>query len=427
MHARVCSRLVAVVAAMLVLAIAGVVLLLATAGHSQWLKNRLSRVVLEGTQRTLTIDGDLDWTLSMTPAIVIRLGHATLSERNGTQVFAAIDDARISLRLRPLLSRQVVIDRIELSGLKATVVRHADGTLNIDDLLAPHKRDGNPLQFSVGSMHVSAGEFVWLDEAASRRATLGDIRFDAGPLARTAAGALEFSAQLRASPVDEAGIRLKARYDLDFDSPTPRFMLDHIETQLSARAGATRFDGGMNASAAFDFPTQTLRFDDLVGTLAIAGTQPPLPPISLAGSLRADFARRTAGGRLTLTDASDDSHVVATFDVPSLAPLSLVADIDVDRFDADRFLPAHPSSGQANAAAPGASLPALPGFLRGTLRIGSLHIAGATLRNLHFALGDAAKGDGNLGALRIPEQADRTRSPGKNPTRKERHAARAPA
>lgn len=418
-----------------VMAIAGIVatsvLLLMFLAHTPWLANRVSRIVHDETQRTLTLDGGLSWTFSMTPAVEIRLGHATLSERNDARPFAAIDGARVTLRLRPLLSRQIVIDSIELSGPKVTVVRHADGTLNVDDLLAPRKHDAQPLQFSIASTRIAGGAFVWLDEAASRRIALEDLRLDIGRLGRASSGPLEFSAQLRAPSVDEAAIRLKARYDVDFDAGVThsRFVLDDFGIALSAKVGDKRLDGKIGASGIFDAATQTLRLDDVAATLTLAGTQPPQQQplsLSLKGDAHADLARRSAGGRLT--GAFDDSPVAASFDVPGFSPMSLVVDIDIDRLDADRYLSAF--SGRSAPGAPKSALPTLstpPALsgLRGTLHIGRLHIAGATLRNLHFDVGDAV--DGNLGAFRMPGQSGPARPTGKTGMRKDRHAAHTPA
>src|SRR5690242_12195053 len=94
------------------------------------LKAELTRVVQEKKQRTLAIDGELS--LSFWPNVGVRLGHTTLSEHASAETFAAIDAARVSVAVMPLLSKQLVVDTVELSGVQATLVRRKDGTLNID-------------------------------------------------------------------------------------------------------------------------------------------------------------------------------------------------------------------------------------------------------------------------------------------------------
>jgi len=48
--------------------------------------------------------------------------------------FAAVDAARVSLQLMPLLSRELVVSQVEVSGLRANLVKNKNGGSNIDDL-----------------------------------------------------------------------------------------------------------------------------------------------------------------------------------------------------------------------------------------------------------------------------------------------------
>ena len=99
-----------------------------------WMKNE--------RQRTLAIDGPIE--LSVFPRLAIKVSKLRLSERERARgsEFAAIDEASLSLQVWPLLSRQVVIDRIRASGVRAVFSRDATGARNIDDLLAGDGRAG---------------------------------------------------------------------------------------------------------------------------------------------------------------------------------------------------------------------------------------------------------------------------------------------
>jgi len=119
--------------------------ILATFDANRW-KGEITQLVQEQKNRSLKIEGDLS--LSLFPAIAVQLGKSTLSEHKSEQVFASIGNARISLQLMPLLSRQVVVDTIELGGLKARLVRFKDGRLNIDDLLARDEKERRPVSTS---------------------------------------------------------------------------------------------------------------------------------------------------------------------------------------------------------------------------------------------------------------------------------------
>src|SRR5688572_8323003 len=105
-------------------------------------KPHLVRAVQDQLQRTLRLDGDIR--LSFWPDIGAATGKASLSERASDTEFAAADDLRVVLQLMPLLRQQVVIDAIESTNLRARLVRHKDGTTNIDDLMGARLVPASP-------------------------------------------------------------------------------------------------------------------------------------------------------------------------------------------------------------------------------------------------------------------------------------------
>jgi AsmA protein len=106
-------------------------------------KSLIIRQVQEKKQRTLAIPGDIK--LTIFPKLGADLGKVSLSEHKSSAEFASIEQARVSLALIPLLSRQLVVDRIQIDGLRANLRRAKDGTTNIDDLLSKAPADpGNP-------------------------------------------------------------------------------------------------------------------------------------------------------------------------------------------------------------------------------------------------------------------------------------------
>src|SRR5688572_3624685 len=71
-------------------------------------KADIAKTVKEKTGRTLQIKGDLG--LSIWPSIGMKLGQASLSERNGDREFASLSNAVVSVKLMPLLSKEVIVD-----------------------------------------------------------------------------------------------------------------------------------------------------------------------------------------------------------------------------------------------------------------------------------------------------------------------------
>jgi AsmA protein len=188
--------------------------LVATFDASKW-KGEIAQLVQEKKQRSLKIEGEL--ALSLFPSLGVSLGRSTLSEHKSEQVFAAIDRAHVSLRLLPLLSKQVVVDTVELEGLKARIVRFKDGRLNIDDLLAKDDKEPTP-RFDIAGVKLANGELVWRDEKDGREATLSGLTLSTGRLANAAGDKFSLQAQL-AGNKPKLAAQLKAageyRYDLD--------------------------------------------------------------------------------------------------------------------------------------------------------------------------------------------------------------------
>jgi AsmA protein len=148
------QRVALIVGALLLLLAAAVALFVATFDV-----NRLKPLAIEWMKaersRTLAIDGPIE--LSLFPRLAIRVAKVHLSERARADEFASIDEASLSLRLLPLLKRELVVDRVAARGVRAVFTRDTRGFRNVDDLLqgdggAPGPEGGPALRFDVGSV-----------------------------------------------------------------------------------------------------------------------------------------------------------------------------------------------------------------------------------------------------------------------------------
>ena len=188
--------------------------LVATFDANKW-KGEIAQLVQDKKDRSLKIEGELS--LSLFPSIAVQLGKATLSEHKSEQVFAAVDSARVSLQLLPLLSKQVVVDTVALDGVKARLVRFKDGRMNIDDLIGKDDKEP-PARFDIAGVKLANGELAWRDEKAGQDISLSGLHLATGRLANAAADKFELSAKL-AGNKPKLAAQLKAsgeyRYDLD--------------------------------------------------------------------------------------------------------------------------------------------------------------------------------------------------------------------
>lgn len=87
-------------------------------------------------------------------------------ERDGNTPFATVAAIRFRLALLPLLEKKVILRRVELEKPVVQLVRHEDGTLNIDDLLR-EKETKSAVQLRVRGVRVKQGSLTFTDRAAA--------------------------------------------------------------------------------------------------------------------------------------------------------------------------------------------------------------------------------------------------------------------
>lgn len=126
---------------------------------------------------------------------------------------------------------------------------------------------------------------------------------------------------------------------------------------LSLTADAA-FDGRKLAArlatpARFDLDAQTLQLPKLSGTIAVDDPALPARTVKIAfnGSLTAGVARQQLAG--TIAAKFDETAMTAKFDVAGANPARVQFDVQADRLNLDRYLPA--GKAPAGAAAPAAN------------------------------------------------------------------------
>lgn len=225
------------------------------------LKREITQVVKDKKQRTLTIEGNL--ALSFWPSIGVKLGKTSLSEHKSEQVFAALDSAHVSVELLPLLRKQVVVDTIELGGVKAALLRRKDGTLNIDDLLSKDPDEPETVRFDIAGIRVSNAQLDWRDEKTGQALALSGLNLSTGRLANAAEGNLDLAARVAGDkPKSAADIKLAGRYRYDLDQKS--FGFSKLDARASGElAGIKDLDLALSAG--------TLQAQPAKGEIALEG------------------------------------------------------------------------------------------------------------------------------------------------------------
>lgn len=216
-------------------AMAGAAYLAATFNPNDY-KDRIIQAVKESKQRDLRLDGDI--TLSFFPSIGANLGKVSLSEYKSSQQFAAVESVRVSLALMPLLSKRVVVDEVAVNGLQATLVKHKDGTTNIDDLLSKSEQkpaEKQPVEFDIASVAVEKTALTYRDEGAGAQYAIKDFNLHTGRIANGVPSKIDLSAKVQANQ-PKLDISTQLKTTLTFDLDKQQYRLEGLDLQADGAA-----------------------------------------------------------------------------------------------------------------------------------------------------------------------------------------------
>ncbi|HYD75989.1 AsmA family protein [Ramlibacter sp.] len=273
-------KILATVLLGLLLLVVAAAAVLAWRFDADWTRRRIEQAVLDRTQRTLRIEGD--FSLAFYPSIGLKLGKARLSEpASPQQAFASVEGAHVSVQLIPLLSRRVVVDRVELDGVRARIVRRKDGSFNFDDLAgrgggqpgatsapAPAAQD-EPIALDIAGVRIARSAAVLVDEKAGRNIELADVNLRTGRLSQAAAsGPLEVAFRATAGqPRLAAAIQLAGNYR--YDTAQARYALSSLDLDVQGDVlGWQQVRAAVDAGEASFDGAQGIAVKSLVATLA---------------------------------------------------------------------------------------------------------------------------------------------------------------
>ncbi len=161
-----------------------------------FVKSRAERYMKEEKQRTLKIEGTP--ALKLFPVFSLSLGKTSLLEPKNDKVFVSLDSMQVAVKVMPLLSGEVSVDQVALSGLKANIVRDKEGRFNFDDLAGKKedKPETDPPKVRVATILIENAKIAYADEASGQRVTVSNASVKAGGLADDEPGPLAVSATI---------------------------------------------------------------------------------------------------------------------------------------------------------------------------------------------------------------------------------------
>ncbi|MDP2878967.1 MAG: AsmA family protein [Sulfuricella sp.] len=225
------------VGAILIAFLALVALVAATFNPNDY-KPLIVKLAQDKKQRTLKLEGDIK--LTFFPRIGADLGRLALSEHGSDKEFAAVDSARVSLAVLPLLKRQLVVDRIRVDGIRARLVRYPDGSTNIDDFLKKEE-ESEQFKFDIEGVSVTRAALSFDDQMAGRKLDITGMEFESGRLANNQPGKVELKFTLQGeNPKVDAQVALTS--GLLFDTEAKAITLDALAVSLTGKRGADGLD-----------------------------------------------------------------------------------------------------------------------------------------------------------------------------------------
>ena len=228
-------------------------------------KGQIIKLVQEKKERTLKIDGDIK--LTYWPKIGADLGKVSLSEHKSGEEFASVNSAKVSLAVMPLLKKELVIDTIYVDGVKANIVKHKDGTLNIDDLLSKDKEESQ-FKFDIDGVHVTNSEAKYSDEGTGAKYTVSKLNLTSGHIALAEPVDLETDFAVTANqPELAANAKLKGNFLVD--PKTKHFRVKGLDSHIT---GDMLGGKGMDITASGDVDAKPENREFLVDSLKLVAS-----------------------------------------------------------------------------------------------------------------------------------------------------------
>ncbi len=139
------SKLVLIIVVVIAVLIGALAIFVATFDANDY-KQQVISLVKKQTGRELAINGDLK--LAVYPDIALEVGEASLTNAAGFsgEQFATISSGKVSVKLLPLLKKQIKADEVYLDGLQLNLQRKADGSTNWDDLAKSDAKEAETIE-----------------------------------------------------------------------------------------------------------------------------------------------------------------------------------------------------------------------------------------------------------------------------------------
>jgi AsmA protein len=303
----------------------------------------------------------------------------------------------------PLLSGEVAIEILKISGLKANVVRRKDGTMNFADLAGPKDKDKKPEappNLRVAEVVVEKVQVAYRDEASGQELNIPELSLKTGRLDGQTPGEVSLQARLTGKK-PEADLRAQVTGALRFNLGKEEFAFDKFNAQLKGRYDQDTVSAEFAAPKVEVTPAKAAGTEVRVSILvkgpqrkvdarlliaAMEGTAKALTIPNITLDLDAAIAGIAAKAKVEaavkanlakqdldadVTGKLDDGSFKGKIALTNFAPLKANFDAEFDRLNVDRYIPPEKKDGKGDE-------PVDLGVLRGKSVSGKLAIGALT-------------------------------------------------
>ncbi|MET0849390.1 MAG: AsmA family protein [Pseudomonas sp.] len=372
-------------------------------------KDEIRQIARDKAHIELTLNGDIGW--SLFPWLGLELHEASVATlAKPTEPFADLQMLGLSVRVLPLLRREVQMSDVRVEGLNLRLNRDKDGHGNWEDIgkaptlatpaaapgepapapdtTAQAEKPAQPIRLDIDSLTVNNARVEYSDEKTGKQFSAESIQLSTGPVHDSTNIPVKLTAFLGTNqPV--LRVRTELNGELRFERALQRYKFEDMKlsgevagdplqgkTMTFAAQGQLLLDKAANVAEWTGIKISAnqlralgeLKVNDLDKTPQISGgisiaqfdlakfvdsIGQKLPAMAEGSLSKVELVSRLAGtpSSMSLDNINlkvDDSSFSGRIAVEDFAKQSLRATLKADTFNVDRYLP--PKSAEANSA-----------------------------------------------------------------------------
>lgn len=276
----------AIFVGVIILLVVGAIIALTTFVNPNRFKPMLEKQAAAYTGRTVTIDGDLSWTVF--PSLGVKVGHIVMSNPVGFKqpVFAEIAGATLSVNVMPLFHGQIESKGILLKGMTLNLIKNAQGQVNwnlqpanaVQDESKPETTESGsvnaaPLGLMISNIDISDATVISLDEKTHQTYQVKHVNVRAKDI--NLFHAFPFSAAFDFAVDNKASGHVNFDSNVSLDVANKIYSLNQVNLAADIKADSKNINLKLNGDIKADMNQQRvdwLPFEGQIANMPLVGS-----------------------------------------------------------------------------------------------------------------------------------------------------------